>query len=96
MSLRIFNLKNMDEQEKKNLILYIEKMVVAQATQQHMEICKEWEHGKITNWKFLQEDDYPNRVLAIKYEDEKWFRYYGVDLGTEGMTVKDGLEEKHD
>ena len=95
MGLKIFNLQNMDEQGKKDLILYIEKMMVAQAVQQHMEISKEWTHGKITNWKFLQEDNYPDRVLAIKYEDGKWFRYYGVDWGTEGMVVKDGLEEYH-
>lgn len=93
MDLKIFNVSNMNEEEKKNLILYIEKMMVAQATQQHMEICREWEHGKITNWKFLQEDDYPDRVLAIKYEDGKWFRYYGVDWGTNGMVVKDELED---
>lgn len=88
----VFNMRNMNEQEKKEVFLFIEKMLVAQAAEQHKEIEKEWTHGKIANWTFLQKDDYPDRVLAIMYEDGTWFRYYEIDLGAENMIVKEGLE----
>lgn len=81
----IFDLKNMTDEEKGILMEMLEKMLVVQAMEQHMERLEEWKHGKVVNYWFEDKDD--AGILFIQYESGSCFSYSGIDLGAEGMRI---------
>lgn len=81
----VFNLKEMPEDGKEALLELLEKMLVTQAMEQHIERLGIWGHGRVVKYWFEDIDDI--RILFIKYESGACFYYFDIDLGAEEMEV---------
>ena len=80
----IANLNNMNDGEKDGFRQMMEQMLVRQAVRQHMEVCENWEHGRVVKYWF-EEPENDDRILCVEYESGTWFHYRGIDLGSDGM-----------
>lgn len=84
----VFNMNNMNAEEKNDFTKMLEEMLMKQALSQHIEIVGEdnWTYGKVTDWRIIKEEDCGN--VEITYENAK-FTYGCIDCGAEGMTIKE-------
>lgn len=89
--MKVFNLKEMNKEEKNNLFHYMEEMLMKQALSQHIEFVGKdnWTYGKVTDWRIIRDEDYYG--VEITYEKAK-FLYDCIDCGADGMTITEVQE----
>lgn len=80
--MKVFNLNNMNENEKADMFSYFEKLLVKQAIQQHLENDKDL---VLKGRAVAYELDRDNECMLIKYANGEVWKYQGIDCGAEGM-----------
>lgn len=92
--MRVFNMNNMNDEEKEEFWDYLEKVLVSQAVSQHKELCKEWTEGGILSYWFKDTGN-EEREVYIRYESGNVWRYRYLSLGAQGMFYEEVKDEQN-
>lgn len=80
--MKVFNLKNMNENEKADMFSFFERQLVSQAVGQHLNNDKDLVlKGQVIAYEL----DRDNECLYIKYSNGEVWKYRGISCGAEGM-----------